>query len=104
MTARRRMESIMLCDSNSWRPSHIHLSIFGSGFAQRLITQMYFEGDPHIATCAIVQAIPDAEAIDRLVAPLDMNASVPFDSRAYKFDIVLRGRRSTPFENRPEGN
>lgn len=89
---------------NSWRPAHIHFSVFGSGFAQRLISQMYFEGDPHIATCPIVQTIPDADAIEQLVAPLDMNAAVPLDCRAYKFDIVLRGRRSTLFENRLEGN
>jgi protocatechuate 3,4-dioxygenase beta subunit len=89
---------------NSWRPAHIHLSIFGASFAQRLITQLYFEGDPLIPLCPIVQTIPDKEAIEQLVAKLDMNASVPFDSLAYRFDIVLRGRRSTLFENRLEGN
>ncbi|WP_138466251.1 protocatechuate 3,4-dioxygenase subunit beta [Poseidonocella sp. HB161398] len=89
---------------NDWRPSHIHFSIFGAGFAQRLITQMYFEGDPHIAICPIVNTIRDQAAIGQLVAPLDMNNSVPMDSRAYKFDITLRGRRSTMFENRKEGN
>jgi protocatechuate 3,4-dioxygenase, beta subunit len=89
---------------NSWRPAHIHFSIFGSGFVQRLITQMYFEGDPLIKTCPIVNAIPDPDAIDRLIAPLDLNASVPLDTLAYRFDIVLRGRRSTMFENRLEGN
>jgi protocatechuate 3,4-dioxygenase beta subunit len=89
---------------NSWRPAHIHFSVFGSGFAQRLITQMYFEGDPLIRTCPIVKTIPDADAIERLVAPLDLNASVPLDTLAYRFDIVLRGRRSTLFENRLEGN
>ncbi|WP_428548775.1 protocatechuate 3,4-dioxygenase subunit beta [Profundibacter sp.] len=89
---------------NNWRPAHIHFSIFGAGFAQRLITQLYFEGDPLIAKCPIVQTVPDAEAIDQLVAKLDMNASVPLDSIAYRFDIVLRGRRSTLFENRLEGN
>ncbi|SEL20071.1 protocatechuate 3,4-dioxygenase, beta subunit [Roseovarius azorensis] len=89
---------------NNWRPAHIHVSVFGSGFAQRLITQMYFEGDPLIARCPIVQTVPDADAIDRLIAPLDMNAAIPLDSLAYKFDIVLRGRRSTMFDNRPEGN
>ena len=88
---------------NDWRPSHIHFSIFGSGFAQRLITQMYFEGDPLIWQCPIVNAIPTREAIQRLVAPLDMENTVPMDARAYKFDIVLRGRRQTPFENRREG-
>jgi protocatechuate 3,4-dioxygenase, beta subunit len=89
---------------NSWRPAHIHFSIFGSGFVQRLITQMYFEGDPLIKICPIVNAIPNPDAIDRLIAPLDLNASVPLDTLAYRFDIVLRGRRSTMFENRFEGN
>jgi protocatechuate 3,4-dioxygenase beta subunit len=89
---------------NNWRPAHIHVSVFGSGFAQRLVTQMYFEGDPLIAQCPIVQTIPDPHAIDLLIAPLDMNAAVPFDCLAYRFDIVLRGRRSTPFENKLEGN
>ncbi|MCK0118937.1 protocatechuate 3,4-dioxygenase subunit beta [Loktanella sp. F6476L] len=89
---------------NSWRPAHIHLSAFGSGFCQRLITQCYFEGDPLIPKCPIVQTIPDQDAIDQLVARLDMNATIPLDSIAYKFDIVLRGRRSTLFENRLEGN
>jgi protocatechuate 3,4-dioxygenase, beta subunit len=89
---------------NSWRPAHIHVSVFGSSFSQRLITQMYFEGDPLISKCPIVQTIPDQAAIDRLIAPLDLNTAIPLDSLAYKFDIVLRGRRSTLFENRLEGN
>jgi protocatechuate 3,4-dioxygenase, beta subunit len=89
---------------NNWRPAHIHVSVFGTGFAQRLITQMYFEGDPLIAKCPIVQTIPDPKAIEQLIAPLDLNAAIPLDSLAYKFDIVLRGRRSTLFENRLEGN
>jgi protocatechuate 3,4-dioxygenase beta subunit len=89
---------------NNWRPAHIHVSVFGTAFAQRLITQMYFEGDPLIARCPIVNTIPDPRAIDQLVAALDLNATVPLDAIAYKFDIVLRGHRSTFFENRPEGN
>jgi protocatechuate 3,4-dioxygenase beta subunit len=89
---------------NDWRPAHIHFSVFGHGFAQRLITQMYFEGDPMIWKCPIVKTIPDRQAIEQLVAALDWNATVPMDMRAYKFDIVLRGRRSTLFENRMEGN
>ncbi|MBB4000198.1 protocatechuate 3,4-dioxygenase subunit beta [Aureimonas pseudogalii] len=89
---------------NDWRPAHIHFSIFGHAFAQRLITQMYFEGDPMIWQCPIVKTIPDRAAIEQLVAALDRNATIPMDSLAYKFDIVLRGRRSTPFENRMEGN
>ncbi|MBJ3775431.1 protocatechuate 3,4-dioxygenase subunit beta [Acuticoccus mangrovi] len=90
--------------ANDWRPAHIHFSVFGHGFAQRLITQMYFEGDPSIPLCPIVGTVPDAEGIAMMTATLDMDATVPFDARAWRFDIVLRGRRSTPFENRPEGN
>lgn len=89
---------------NDWRPAHIHFSIFGHGFSQRLITQMYFEGDPMIWKCPIVLTIPDRAAIEQLVAALDWSATMPMDARAYKFDIVLRGRRSTLFENRMEGN
>jgi len=89
---------------NNWRPAHIHLSVFGTSFSQRLITQCYFEGDPLIAHCPIVHAIPDRDAVQQLTAKLDLNATIPLDSIAYKFDIVLRGRRSTLFENRLEGN
>lgn len=89
---------------NSWRPAHIHVSVFGTGFVQRLITQLYFEGDPLIRICPIVNTIPDEQAIDQLIARLDLNATIPLDTIAYKFDIVLRGRRSTLFENRLEGN
>lgn len=89
---------------NNWRPAHIHVSVFGSAFSQRLITQMYFEGDPLIRQCPIVNTITDPRAIDQLIAPLDLNAAIPLDCLAYKFDIILRGRRSTLFENRPEGN
>lgn len=89
---------------NDWRPAHIHFSIFGQGFAQRLITQMYFEGDPMIWKCPIVDVVPHREGIESLIALLDMESTVPMDARAYKFDIILRGRRSTLFENRLEGN
>jgi len=89
---------------NDWRPAHIHFSLFGHAFAQRLITQMYFEGDPMIRQCPIVKTIPDPAAIERLIAALDRNATIPMDALAYKFDIVLRGRCSTMFENRMEGN
>jgi protocatechuate 3,4-dioxygenase beta subunit len=89
---------------NDWRPAHIHFSVFGHGFSQRLITQMYFEGDPMIWKCPIVITIPDKAAIEQLIAPMDWGNTIPMDSRAYKFDIVLRGRRSTMFENKLEGN
>lgn len=88
---------------NDWRPAHIHFSVFGHCFAQRLITQMYFEGDPLIQRCPIVGVLKSQEAVDALTAPLDMHRTTPMDSLAYKFDIVLRGRRQTYFENRKEG-
>lgn len=81
-----------------WRPAHVHLSLFGNAFLQRLITQFNFEGDPLISRCAIVNTISNPEAIDRLVARLDMENAVNFDCLAYKFDIVLRGRQETPRE------
>jgi protocatechuate 3,4-dioxygenase beta subunit len=89
--------------ANDWRPMHIHVSVFGSGFGQRLITQMYFEGDPLINHCPIAATIKDRSQLDRLVAPLDFSKSRPLDFLAYKFDIVLRGRRQTMFENKLEG-
>ncbi len=89
---------------NEWRPAHIHYSLFGEAFTTRLITQMYFEGDPLIPFCPIVSSIPDEGARQRLVAKLDLEETIPMDALAYRFDIVLRGRRSTPFENRMEGN
>ena len=88
---------------NDWRPMHIHISVFGSGFGQRLITQMYFQGDPLIDLCPIAHTVKDRGQLDSLVAPLDMAGSRPMDYLAYKFDIVLRGRRQTMFENKPEG-
>jgi protocatechuate 3,4-dioxygenase, beta subunit len=84
---------------NDWRPAHIHYSLSGSGFAQRLITQMYFEGDPLIATCPILRSIPSEAAVRQLIAPLDKNAGIQLDSMAYRFDVVLRGSRATWFED-----
>ncbi len=83
-------------------PPHIHFSIFGHAFAQRLITQMYFEGDPMIWQCPIVRSIPDEKAIERLVAALDRESCLPMDALAYKFDIVLRGASLDPVRE-PEG-
>ncbi len=82
---------------NDWRPAHIHFSIFGLGFAQRLITQMYFEGDPMIPLCPIVGTIPDPMGVKLLTAQYDHHNTLPMDLRAYRFNITLRGRHSTPF-------
>ena len=89
---------------NDWRPAHIHYSIFGHSFVTRLITQLYFEGDPLLRHCPIYHSIPDVGARERLVATLDLSETIPLDTIAYRFDIVLRGRRQTPFENKLQGN
>ncbi len=72
-------------------------------WAQRLITQMYFEGDPLIKQCPIVRTINNDDAVRTLIAELDMHAAVPLDCLAYRFDLVLRGHRATLFENRTQG-
>lgn len=90
-------------NGSDWRPAHIHFSIFGEAFAQRLISQLYFEGDPLIPLCPIVHTIKDQRAVDQLVAKLDMGEMRAFDCLVYRFDIVLRGRQQTFFENKREG-
>jgi protocatechuate 3,4-dioxygenase beta subunit len=82
---------------NAWRPNHIHFSLFGPGFATRLITQMYFPGDPLLALDPIYNAVPEG-ARKRLQASFDMETTRPEWALAYKFDIVLRGRNATPME------
>ena len=84
---------------NAWRPNHIHYSLFGGGFAQRLVTQMYFPGDPLLPIDPIFNAIPDAAARNRLVSAFDLGITQPGHALGYRFDIVLRGRASTPFED-----
>ncbi|MDQ0317677.1 protocatechuate 3,4-dioxygenase subunit beta [Amorphus orientalis] len=88
---------------NSWRPAHIHYSLFGPSFATRMITQMYFEGDPLIPICPIVNSVPDQKGVEAMTAKLDMTANTPHDCLAYRFDIVLRGPRQSFFENMKEG-
>ena len=85
---------------NAWRPAHIHFSVFGAGFASRLITQMYFPGDPLLALDPIYNSIPDADARERLISRYDPNLSQAEYALGYRFEIVLRGPRSTPLENR----
>ncbi|AWI53852.1 protocatechuate 3,4-dioxygenase subunit beta [Aquabacterium olei] len=85
---------------NEWRPAHIHYSISGDGWVQRLITQLYFEGDPLIPHCPIIKTIPSESQIRSLIAQLDREQAVPMDSLCYRFDITLRGRRATWFENK----
>ena len=81
---------------NAWRPNHIHFSYFGPGFATRLITQMYFPGDPLLAIDPIFHAVTDAAARNRLVAAFDLDVTKAEWALGYRFDVVLRGRDATP--------
>lgn len=83
---------------NGWRPPHIHFSLFGPCFASRLVTQMYFPGDPLLAFDPIFNSVPDAEARERMVARLDFELARPEWALGYRFDVVLRGRQATPME------
>ena len=83
---------------NAWRPNHIHFSLFGPSFLTRLITQMYFPGDPLIAYDPISQSDTDPKALDRLISKFDLDLTVPNWALGYRFDIVLRGHAATPFE------
>jgi len=84
---------------NAWRPNHIHYSLFGTGFAQRIITQMYFPGDPLLDLDPIYLSIPDPGARARLVAGFDLGITQPGWALGYRFDLVLRGRDATPLES-----
>jgi protocatechuate 3,4-dioxygenase, beta subunit len=83
---------------NAWRPAHIHFSVFGPAFATRLITQMYFPGDPLLAYDPIFNSVPDEKARARMISRFDLAATVPDWALAYEFDIVLRGPDETPME------
>ena len=83
---------------NAWRPAHIHFSLFGRAFVQRLVTQMYFPGDPLFDQDPIFNAVRDAAARQRMVSAFDLDTTEPEWALAYRFDIVLRGPAATPFE------
>lgn len=85
--------------ANAWRPAHIHFSLFGPSFVTRLVTQMYFPGDPLLALDPIYQSIPDEAARRRLISDFDINLTEPEWALGYRFDIVLRGRGATPMED-----
>ena len=83
---------------NAWRPAHIHFSLFGPAFLTRLVTQMYFPGDPLLPLDPIFNAIPEARARERLIAHFDPALTEPAWALGYHFDLVLRGRAQTPME------
>jgi protocatechuate 3,4-dioxygenase beta subunit len=86
---------------NAWRPAHIHFSLFGRAFTQRLVTQMFFPGDPLFFQDPIFNSVPEV-ARHRLISRFDLNFTVPEWALGYSWDIVLRGRGATAFEN-PDG-
>jgi protocatechuate 3,4-dioxygenase beta subunit len=83
---------------NAWRPAHIHFSLMGRAFAQRLVTQMYFPGDPFFPYDPIFNAVRDKAVRELMIARFDIHHTVPNWAHAYEFDIVLRGPGATPFE------
>ena len=85
---------------NAWRPAHIHFSLFGPAISTRLVTQMYFPGDPLLPYDPIFNGIRDEAARHRLIARFDWDTTVPEHALGFTFDIVLRGRQETPMENR----
>jgi protocatechuate 3,4-dioxygenase, beta subunit len=81
---------------NAWRAAHIHISLFGAAFATRLVTQMYFPGDPLFFQDPIFHSVRDSRDRDRMIARFDLDRTVPEWALAYEFDLVLRGREATP--------
>ncbi|CAL9407761.1 Protocatechuate 3,4-dioxygenase beta chain [Actinosynnema sp. ALI-1.44] len=83
---------------NAWRPAHIHFSLFGTAFTQRLVTQMYFPGDPLFSQDPIYNSVRDPKARAAMVARFDLDTTVPEWALGYRWDIVLRGKTPTPLE------
>jgi protocatechuate 3,4-dioxygenase, beta subunit len=83
---------------NAWRPAHVHFSVFGPAFATRLVTQMYFPGDPLLPFDPIYNCTADESARQRLISVFDWESTIPGHALGYKFDIILNGRDATPME------
>lgn len=83
---------------NAWRPAHIHFSLLGPSFVTRLVTQMYFPGDPLFPFDPIFNSVVDPRAAARMISRFDMETTVPEWALGFKFDIILRGRDATPME------
>ena len=84
---------------NAWRPQHIHFSLFGPAFATRLVTQMYFPGDPLLECDPIFHSVADEAARNSLISKFDWATTTPEIALGFRFDIILRGRNATPMEN-----
>jgi protocatechuate 3,4-dioxygenase beta subunit len=84
---------------NAWRPNHIHFSVFGQSFLSRLVTQMYFPGDPLFPFDPIFNSVTDEKARNRMVSSFDLENTIPDWALCFRWDIVLRGREATPLDN-----
>lgn len=84
---------------NAWRPPHIHFSLFGPSFLTRLVTQMYFEGDPLLRLDPIFNSVAEPAARERMISGFDLETTIPEFAVGYRFDIALRGRNATPMES-----
>jgi protocatechuate 3,4-dioxygenase, beta subunit len=87
---------------NAWRPAHIHFSVFGSAFTQRLVTQMYFPDDPLFSQDPVFNSVPDEKARQRMISKFDFSRTLPEWALGFEFDIVLRGREASVFEDEEE--
>jgi protocatechuate 3,4-dioxygenase beta subunit len=85
---------------NAWRPAHIHFSVFGRNFLQRLVTQMFFPGDPLLPLDPIFNGIADENGRNRLVSSYAHDVTMPEWALGFRFDIVVCGPRETPFETK----
>jgi len=86
---------------NAWRPAHIHFSLFGPAFATRIVTQMYFPGDPLLEYDPMYLCVPDEKARKRLISTFDWETTLPEFALGYRFDVVLRGSDETPHDPSP---
>lgn len=84
--------------ANAWRPPHIHFSLFGLGYLSRLVTQMYFPGDPLLPLDPIFNAVPNEKGRQALISSFDLDLTEPEWALGYRFNIVLRGGGATPME------
>jgi len=87
---------------NAWRPQHVHFSLFGRAFTQRLVTQMYFPGDPLFAQDPIFNSVPDPKARERMIARFELSLTEPDWALGFEWDIVLRGPSATVFETQED--
>ena len=85
---------------NAWRPAHIHFSVFGPAFATRLVTQMFFPGDPLLPFDPIFNCTADEKARNRLISVFDWETTIPEQALGYRFNLILRGREETPMEEK----